>query len=75
MILQDLEDICIDLMESELPGIIDGLVEENLNPTETCVSIGACSHYSTDGPETTAAPSTTAAPETTMASRKFMKLI
>eukprot|EP00090_Calanus_glacialis_P021929 TRINITY_DN3380_c0_g1_i1.p1 TRINITY_DN3380_c0_g1~~TRINITY_DN3380_c0_g1_i1.p1 ORF type:complete len:121 (-),score=40.89 TRINITY_DN3380_c0_g1_i1:121-462(-) len=42
-ILEDLETMCKDLIESELPGIIDGLVEQNLNPSEVCASIGACS--------------------------------
>merc|ERR1712117_256260 len=61
-ILPDLETMCIDLMEAQLPAIIDGLVEENLNPMEVCVNIAAC--YPPP-PTTTGAPApTTGAPET-----------
>merc|ERR1711931_434351 len=41
-ILSDLEEMCISLMESELPNIIQGLVEDNLSPAEVCANIGAC---------------------------------
>merc|ERR1711887_73480 len=61
-ILPDLETMCIDLMEAQLPAIIDGLVEENLNPMEVCVNIAAC--YPPP-PTTTGAPApTTGAPGT-----------
>lgn len=33
-ILPDLEAICNSLIEAQLPAIIDGLVEENLNPQQ-----------------------------------------
>merc|ERR1712002_1187259 len=62
-ILQDLEDICIDLMESELPAIIEGLVEDNLDPATVCYNIYACDAKPTEAP----APSTTPAVETTTA--------
>merc|ERR1711879_310891 len=51
------EAICKSLIESQIPAIIDGLVNDNLNPQELCGSIGAC----TDAPTpatTTPAPST-----------------
>ena len=54
-----LETLCVSLVEAQLPEIINGLVEDNLNPTEVCTAIGAC--------ETPA--STTASP-----ARKFVKL-
>merc|ERR1712142_31727 len=57
-ILPDLETMCIDLMEAQLPAIIDGLVEENLNPMEVCVNIAAC--YPPP-PTTTSLPPTTQA--------------
>merc|ERR1711910_56581 len=60
-ILQDLEDICIDLMESELPAIIEGLVEDNLDPATVCYNIYACDAKPTTPP----APSTTPAWEET----------
>merc|ERR1711971_1288302 len=37
------EAICKSLIESQIPAIIDGLVNDNLNPRELCSSIGACS--------------------------------
>ena len=40
---QDLEDQCIALFEENLPAIIEAFVNDNLNPTEVCVDIGACS--------------------------------
>merc|ERR1712209_105665 len=36
------EAICKSLIESQIPAIIDGLVNDNLNPQELCGSIGAC---------------------------------
>merc|ERR1711878_194671 len=37
-----LEALCVSLVEAQLPEIITGLVEDNLNPSEVCSSIGAC---------------------------------
>ena len=36
------EAICKSLIESQIPAIIDGLVNDNLNPQEVCVAIAAC---------------------------------
>ena len=55
-----LETLCISLVEAQLPDIINGLVEDNLNPTEVCTAIGACIGGNTT---TTASPA-----------RKFAKL-
>merc|ERR1719427_1254423 len=69
-ILQDLEDICIDMMETELPAIIEGLVEDNLDPATVCYNIYACdAKPTTPGVETTTAweETTTAWEETTTA--------
>merc|ERR1739848_443210 len=41
-ILPDLEATCNALVEAQLPSIIDGLVEQNLNPQEVCNLIAAC---------------------------------
>ena len=38
----ELEAECNALFEDNLPGIIDGLINDNLNATEICTSIGAC---------------------------------
>ena len=38
----DLEITCNLVMGAQLPSIIDGLVENNLNPQQVCESIGAC---------------------------------
>merc|ERR1719427_1072654 len=62
-ILQDLEDICIDMMETKLPAIIEGLVEDNLDPATVCYNIYACDAKPTTPP----APSTTPEVETTTA--------
>ena len=51
-----LEVLCKSLIEAQLPDIINGLVEDNLNPSEVCASIGMC--Y-TPPPSTTAAPAPT----------------
>merc|ERR1712037_1072523 len=51
------EAICKSLIESQIPAIIDGLVNDNLNPQELCSSIGACSDAPTDT-TTTIAPTT-----------------
>ena len=50
-----LEKICDSIIENNLPEIINGLVNDNLNPSEVCASIGMCA-----SPDTTPAP--TAAP-------------
>ncbi|XP_023330261.1 prosaposin [Eurytemora carolleeae] len=42
LILPDLEATCNELMDAQLPGIIDDLVNNNLNPTEVCTNIAAC---------------------------------
>merc|ERR1712055_1014603 len=57
------EAICKSLIESQIPAIIDGLVNDNLNPQELCGSIGACTDPSTPAP-TTPVPPTAAAPST-----------
>merc|ERR1711953_63824 len=56
-----LEALCVSLVEAQLPEIISGLVEDNLNPAEVCSAIGAC--------EAPASTTTTASP-----ARKFAKL-
>ena len=38
----ELEAECNALFEDNIPGIIDGLVNDNLNATEICTSLGAC---------------------------------
>ena len=55
-----LETLCVSLIEAQLPDIINGLVEENLNPSEVCSTIGACEAPSTT--TTTAAPARKFAP-------------
>ena len=57
-----LEALCTSLVEAQLPEIINGLVEDNLNPAQVCTAIGAC----VGGNTTT---TTTASP-----ARKFAKL-
>merc|ERR1711917_219920 len=42
VILPDLESTCNALIESQLPAIIDGLVNDNLNPQDVCDTITAC---------------------------------
>merc|ERR1711936_4276 len=37
-----IEQQCNALMETQLPAIIDGLVNDNLNPQQVCDSIGMC---------------------------------
>merc|ERR1711962_629121 len=37
-----LEAQCNALMEAQLPAIIDGLVNDNLNPQQVCTNIAAC---------------------------------
>merc|ERR1712130_72205 len=59
------EAICKSLIESQIPAIIDGLVNDNLNPQELCSSIGACSDPTpapTDGPTPTDGPAPTDGP-------------
>merc|ERR1711928_67228 len=55
------EAICKSLIESQIPAIIDGLVNDNLNPQELCGSIGACTDAPTPAPSTPA-PSTPSTP-------------
>merc|ERR1712045_949610 len=50
------EAICKSLIESQIPAIIDGLVNDNLNPQELCNSIGACSEATPTTPAPTPAP-------------------
>merc|ERR1712198_610887 len=59
------EAICKSLIESQIPAIIDGLVNDNLNPQELCSSIGACSDATpapTDAPTPTDGPAPTDGP-------------
>merc|ERR1712098_746272 len=42
LVSPDLEATCNLVLAATLPAIIEGLVEQNLNPTEVCQSIGAC---------------------------------
>merc|ERR1712119_123649 len=56
-----LETLCKSLIEAQLPDIINGLVNDNLNPAEVCDAIGAC--------EAPASTTTTASP-----AKKFVKL-
>merc|ERR1712110_672953 len=53
-----LETLCKSLIEAQLPDIINGLVNDNLNPSEVCASIGMC--Y-TPPPSSTSPPSPTSA--------------
>merc|ERR1711935_358140 len=41
-ILSALEEACNDLFDTQLPTIIDGLVNDNLNPQEVCASVAMC---------------------------------
>ena len=36
------EETCNAFMDANLPAIIEGIVEQNLNPQEVCESIGFC---------------------------------
>merc|ERR1712130_862777 len=59
------EAICKSLIESQIPAIIDGLVNDNLNPQELCSSIGACSDAApapTDAPTPSDGPAPTDGP-------------
>ena len=40
---QEITDQCNAMFEDNLPAIIDAFINNNLNPTEVCVDIGACS--------------------------------
>merc|ERR1712212_64294 len=42
LISPDLESTCNLVIGAQLPAIIDGLVEQNLDPRTVCESIGAC---------------------------------
>merc|ERR1712115_292695 len=48
-----LEVLCKSMIESQLPDIINGLVNDNLKPDEVCATIGMC--Y-TPPPTSTSAP-------------------
>merc|ERR1711890_42177 len=37
-----LEDTCKSFIEANLPGIIDDIVANNLNPQTTCANLGMC---------------------------------
>merc|ERR1711990_236711 len=50
-----LETLCKSLIEAQLPDIINGLVEDNLNPSEVCASIGMC--YTPPPSTTSSSPS------------------
>jgi len=41
----DLVQVCEVVLGSQLPNIIDNLVNNNLNPQEVCQQIGACSAF------------------------------
>merc|ERR1712130_211343 len=72
------EAICKSLIESRIPAIIDGLVNDNLNPQELCSSIGACTPSPTDAPTTwQPATTTTEAPvsDPTTESPRLRKLL
>jgi hypothetical protein len=36
------EETCNAFMEAQLPAIIEGIVENNLNPQDVCLAIGFC---------------------------------
>merc|ERR1739845_146458 len=38
----ELEQECNDMIGANIGSIIDGLINENLNPTEVCTDLGAC---------------------------------
>jgi len=42
MILPEFTDACKNLMETQLPAIIDGLVNDNLDPAQVCTQLGLC---------------------------------
>merc|ERR1711910_282132 len=42
LISPDIETMCNVVIGSQIPAVIDGLVEENLEPHQVCQSIGAC---------------------------------
>jgi len=41
-ILADLEVSCREIIESQLPAIIEGIVNDNLSPEQICTDIFAC---------------------------------
>merc|ERR1712244_123015 len=51
-----LETLCKSLIEAQLPDIISGLVDDNLNPAEVRASIGMC--YTPPPSTTSSAPTT-----------------
>jgi len=42
LLLPDLEASCNNIVETQLPEIIEGLVNDNLNPTDVCTILAAC---------------------------------
>ena len=42
LISPDLVATCDLVLGSQLPNIIDGLVNQNLNPQQVCQNLGAC---------------------------------
>merc|ERR1711910_151588 len=53
-----LEALCVSLIEAQLPDIISGLVDDNLNPAEVCASIGMCYTPPPSTSTTSSAPTT-----------------
>ena len=51
-----LEGLCIQTIESYLPGIIEGILDGQLNPDQICALIGLCTEETTLFPETTIEP-------------------
>ena len=51
-----LEGLCISTIESYLPGIIEGILDGQLNPNQICALIGLCTEETTLFPETTIEP-------------------
>nr|ALS04661.1 putative proactivator polypeptide [Pseudodiaptomus poplesia] len=41
-LISGFEAICKAFIEAQLPNIIEGIVENNLNPLEVCTNIGVC---------------------------------
>ena len=51
-----LEGLCISTIESFLPGIIEGILDGQLNPNQICAMIGLCTEETTLWPDTTIEP-------------------
>jgi len=41
-ILPDLEVSCREIIEAQMPAIIEGIVNDNLSPEQICIDIFAC---------------------------------